>query len=399
VNEANKRLVIIGTAHVSARSIQDVKEAIENERPQAVAVELDLRRYKALTEGAREDIDIISAIKSGQGYLLLFQILLSYFQRKMGEEYGIKPGAEMLAAIEKAREIGADILLIDRDIAITMRRFWSSLSFIEKLRFIYELMKGIFGGEDVEVDEMLEDDILKVMMKEFRSISPKAAEVLIDERDAYMAGNLLKALTRYDSIVAVVGAGHKEGIEGFLRDPAKIPPVSELEKVETKRFSVFKLISYTILAVVVLIFAAVISTMNTEIILKAFAIWFLANGILSAAGAAIAGAHPFSILAAFLSAWMTSLNPAIAAGWVSGLVEAWIRKPGAKDIEELSKAQSIRDLLRNRLFKILLVAALTNIGSMAGTIIGGYYAWKVTGIDVAATIKERVLEVLTFFRP
>jgi pheromone shutdown-related protein TraB len=391
----NKRLVIIGTAHVSAKSVQDVKDAIESERPQAVAVELDLRRYKALTEGTREDIDIISAIKSGQGYLLLFQILLSYFQRKMGEEYGIKPGAEMLAAIEKAKEIGADILLIDRDIAITMRRFWSSLGFVEKLRFIYELIKGIFGGEDLEVDEMLEDDILKVMMKEFRSISPRAAKVLIDERDAYMAGNLLKALVKYDSVVAVVGAGHKEGIENFLRNPDKIPPINELEKVDTKRFSVFKLISYTILAIVLLIFAAVISTMNTEIILKAFAIWFLANGILSAAGAAIAGAHPFSILAAFLSAWMTSLNPAIAAGWVSGLVEAWIRKPGAKDIEALSKAQNIRELLRNKLFRILLVAAFTNIGSMAGTIIGGYYAWKVTGIDVAAIIKERVL---TFFR-
>ncbi|AEA46614.1 TraB family protein [Archaeoglobus veneficus SNP6] len=390
--EREKRIIIVGTAHVSPKSIKDVEETIEREKPQAVAVELCMRRYLAL-KGEKQDIPVVDIIKRGEAHLLLFQLLLSYFQRKIGEEYGVKPGDEMLAAIKKAEEVGADVLLIDRDIAITFRRFWNSLSFVEKLKIVYNLLKGLFSKDDVDVDEMLKEDVLEVMVKEFRDIAPSAAKTLIDERDAFMAANLIAALKKYDKIVAVVGAGHKKGLERFISNPASIPPIEKLLEVK-KGINVMNILGYTIVAFVIMLFIAVIATLNTGIILKAFAYWFLINGILSAIGAAIAGAHPLSILTAFCVAWLTSLNPAIAAGWVSGLVEAWKRSPTSRDIEELSKAESLSQLVRNRVFRILLVAALTNVGSIAGTIIGAWYVMQVTGIDIVEILRENFTHLL-----
>jgi len=392
VNRENKKVVIVGTAHVSPRSIKKVEETIENIKPQAVAVELCSRRYMAL-KGEKQDVPVVDAIKRGEAHLLLFQLLLSYFQRKIGEEYGVKPGEDMLAAVKKAEEIGADVLLIDRDISITFRRFWSSLSLFEKFKIVYHLVKGFFISDDVDIEKMLEEDVLDAIVKEFRDIAPSAAETLIDERDAFMAANILAALKKYDSIVVVVGAGHKKGIEKHLSNPETIPPINELLQVK-KGISLTKIAGYTIFLIVLLVFAAVISTLNTALILKAFMYWFLINGILAALGAAIARAHPLSVLAAFCSAWLTSLNPAIAAGWVSGIVEAWKRGPTTKDIEELSKVNSLSELMRNRIFRILLVAALTNVGSVAGTLIGLHYVVQLTGVNIAEVLKNCISSIL-----
>ena len=380
-------VIIVGTAHVSKRSIEEVAKTIEEERPQAVAVELDFKRFMAL-QGKHQDISVVDVIKKGDVFLVLIQLLLSYFQKKVGEEYGVKPGQEMLVAIEKAKEIGADILLIDRDIAVTFKRFWQSLSFFEKAKLIYHMLKSIFGDEDVDVDEMLKEDVLEVIVREFREIAPSAAKVLIDERDAYMASKLIEASKRYDKIVAVVGAGHKKGIEKYLKNPELLPDIGELERVKERKFSILKLLSFAIFAMIAITFLVVISTMNSQIIMMAFLYWFLINGILSALGTLIAGGHPLSALAAFLSAWLTSLNPMIAAGWVSGLVEAKIRKPTSKDLEDLVNAESFRDLMRNRIFRVLLVAALTNVGSFIGTIYGAYVIMRITGVNVPEMIRH-----------
>jgi len=390
--DETKRVIIVGTAHVSPKSIEEVVETIEKERPQAVAVELCVQRYLAL-KGEKQNIPVLDIIKKGEAHLILFQLLLSYFQRKIGEEYGVKPGEEMLAAITKAEETGAEVLLIDRDIAITFRRFWNSLSIIEKLKIGYNLIKGFFSREDVDVDEMLKENILDAMVKEFRDIAPSAARSLIDERDAFMATNILAALKKYNSIVVVVGAGHKKGIQRYLSNPELIPPVEELTEIK-KGTNYLKIIGYAIFALVILIFAAILSTLNTVLILKAFVIWFIINGILAATGAAIAGGHPYSIIAAFCSAWLTSLNPAMAAGWVSGVVEAWKRNPTTRDIEELSKADSFSHLIKNRVFRILLVAALTNLGSMIGTFVGLYYVMQATGVNIMEVLRNNTAIVL-----
>jgi len=389
-----KKLIIVGTAHVSKKSVEEVRELIEKERPDAVAVELCPRRYHALVHGQREEISIANVIKSGNVFMLIFQLILAYFQRRVGEETGVKPGSEMLTAIEKAREVGADVILIDRDIGVTFKRFWQKLSFFEKMRLIVHLIKSSFSGEDIEVDEMLEEDVLDMLVREFRKISPNAAKVLIDERDIYMAANLLNALSRYNKIVAVVGAGHRKGIENALLKLKNSPvDLRELEEVKRGR-NYLKIFMGAFTALIIATFILIATSLNAEVLIRAFIYWFLINGILSAIGAAIARGHPLSIITAFLCAWMTSLNPMIAAGWVSGLVEAWIRKPTVEDFSKLVEADSFREMLRNRFFRVLLVAALTNVGSMIGTIYGGWYILTTFGVDVAKVVGERVVEII-----
>ncbi len=382
-----KKLIIVGTAHVSKESVENVKRIIEEEKPDAVAVELCYRRYKTLVEDYREVLPITDLIKRGETFLLLFQTILSYFQRRIAKDYGVRVGEEMLAAIEKAREIGADVLLIDRDITITLKRFWQSLSFFEKLKLVYYVIKDFFSKEEIEIEELMKEDILDRLVKEFRKISSNAARVLIDERDEYMAAKLIEAMQKYDKIVAVVGAGHKKGIERILREHQRID-LKKLEEVKRgvnyfKILSVF--ISLTILSVFV--FIAVLSVQK---FFEAFLFWFLINGVLAAIGATIARAHPISITLAFLSAWLTSLNPMIAAGWVAAIAETWVRKPKSSDLAELIEVNSFKELLNNRIFRILLIAALTNIGSAIGTVYGSYYILTHFGIDIVKEISGKL---------
>ena len=387
-----KEVLIVGTAHVSKKSVEEVERIIEETKPDAVAVELCERRFQSLIHGKQQEISIVDIIRRGEAPLLLFQLIMSYFQRKIGEEYGVKPGAEMLAAVKKAEEVGADVLLIDRDIGITFRRFWNSLSFTEKLKLIFYLLKSTFFEKDeIDVDEMLKEDVLEILVREFRKISPSAAKILIDERDRFMAYNILSALKDYNKIVVVVGAGHKKGIEKLLNSGSI--DVSDLLYVKRSRFSVSKLIGYGAAIFVILLFGFILLNLNSSALITAFTYWFLINGVLAALGAFLAKGHPLSILAAFLSAWLTSLNPAIAAGWISGIVEAWIRKPTTRDLQEITKANSFKELIENKFFRVLLVAALTNVGSGVGTFLGIYYVIKITGIDITGFLKDLVFSI------
>ncbi len=368
---------VVGTAHVLKESVEVVERVIEDVKPDAVAVELCPKRLQALM-GESPNVSLSEILKSGNVFLALLQVILSFIQKKIGEETGVKPGEEMLTAIRKAREIGADVILIDRDIGITFNRLWQRMSLLEKLKLFWHIFKGFFTKDDVEnvlsnVDELVE---------EFRKVSPKASEVLIDERDAYMAYNVLKASERYDRIVVVVGAGHKSGLESYLRNPNKIPPIESLLEVRRGRISASKVFGFFLSALVVCSFAYILTKLGTGLALKAFLYWFLINGVFSALGATLALAHPLSILSAFLCAWLTSINPLIAAGWIAGYVELKVRKPKIDDLVELIKAESFRELFKNKAFRVLLVTALTNLGSMIGTIYGAYVILKMTGIDV-----------------
>uniref|UniRef100_A0A7J2TJS9 TraB/GumN family protein n=1 Tax=Archaeoglobus fulgidus TaxID=2234 RepID=A0A7J2TJS9_ARCFL len=366
-----KKLIIIGTAHVSRRSVEEVLNAIEKERPDAVAVELCPRRFNALF-GNREDFDLVRILKKGDFFLVLFQILLGYFQRKMGEEMNIRPGEEMIAAIKKAKEIGSDVLLIDRDIAITFKRLWTKMSFFEKLKLFYSLLRGFFGKGNV--DEVLKN--VDALVEEFRKISPRAAEVLIDERDAFMAFNLRRALEKYNKVLAVVGAGHKKGIIDWLQRDVNVEDLLKIKEGKT-----FKYISIIFSILLVSIFA-IMALFAFEVLYRVFLYWFLINGIFASIGAILARAHPFSVLTAFFCAWFTSLNFLIAAGWFSGFVEALIRKPTVKDVEDLFKAKSFREMMKNRFFRVIFVAAMTNVGSTIGTIYGSYYIATNFGVEI-----------------
>ncbi len=385
-------IVIVGTAHVSEKSVQEVVGKIEQLRPDIVAVELCLARYRAITGQEEErEIKISELLSGGKLYLLLVQWFLAYIQRKMGEEMGVKPGSEMLAAIEAAKKAGARVALVDRDISITIQRFWSAMSLLDKVRLVWSLLPAAFGrGEDeeIDIDSITQDDIVSQMISEFRKISPGAANVLVDERDAFLARNLY-LLSKQGRVLAVVGAGHREGITKHLEHPEKIPAMERLNEKPGRKITLVKVLgvvfSLLILATVALV---VITAQSSQSMLEALLIWFVFTGGLSALGVLLARGHPLSALTALMVAWMTTLNPFVAAGWFAGMVEAWKIKPTVTDLKSLASADSFSQMLENRLFKVIWVAALSNLGAMAGTFAGIYLIWKTMGLDIEALLQQ-----------
>jgi pheromone shutdown-related protein TraB len=383
--EEGKRgeIVIVGTAHVSEKSVQEVTRAIEDLHPDVVAVELCQGRYRALT-GQEEtgELQIKEILSGGKLYLLLVQWFLAYIQKKIGSDLGVKPGSEMIAAIEVAERTGARVALVDRDIAVTIQRFWSAMSFLEKAKLVGSMIPAAFGkGEEIDIEKVTEEDVVSAIIEEFREVSPGAAQVLIDERDAYIARNLIR-LGKEGRVVAVVGAGHKEGITKYLAHPEKIPPFENMTRISKRRISVPKIFGAALMLLVLATIAAVlISGSSTENLFSALKIWFVVNGVLSALGVVLARGHPLSALTAFMIAWLTSLNPLMAAGWFAGIVEAWKRKPTMADTKKLADAETFKELMTIPLFRVILVAALANVGSVAGTVLGAYLILKMSGLS------------------
>jgi len=376
-------IVIVGTAHVSEKSVQEVTQAIEDLHPDIVAVELCQGRYRALT-GQEEDgeIQIKEILSGGKLYLLLVQWFLAYIQKKIGSDLGVKPGSEMIAAIEVAERTGARVALVDRDIAVTIQRFWSAMSLLEKAKLFASMIPAAFGrGDEIDIEKVTEEDVVSAIIEEFREVSPGAAQVLIDERDAYIARNLIR-LGSEGRVVAVVGAGHRDGITKYLAHPEKIPPFENMTRISKRRISAPKLFGAALMLLVVVTIAAVlISSTSAENIFSALKVWFLVNGVLSALGVILARGHPLSALTAFMIAWLTSLNPLMAAGWFAGIVEAWKRKPTMADTKKLADAETFKELMAIPLFRVILVAALANIGSVAGTVLGAYLILRMSGLS------------------
>lgn len=369
---SGKRIIIVGTAHVSDKSVAEVNEVIEREKPDIVAVELDRARYQAL-KGEEEvrEINVRELLSEGKLYHFLIHWFLAYVQKKIGTDAGVKPGAEMLAAIEKAEKTGARVALIDRDIQITLGRFWNKMSFFEKLKLSFSLVGASlgFGTKEIDMDTVTDEDVVTQLIAELRKLAPSAASVLIDERDAFMAKKLIE-ISREGSVVAVVGAGHREGIQRYLDAPESIPSVQELSTLPKKGFSWFKAATIAIIAMILGILALlVLGGIPLEKLLTAMLYLFAAQGILAAVGVIIARGHPFSALTAFGLAWFGFLHPFLAVGWLAGLVEAHFRPPTTEDFRTIMKAETVKELMQNKLFRIILVAGLANLGSMAGTFV------------------------------
>ena len=381
------KIVIIGTAHVSEKSVEEVKTTIRKLKPDIVAVELCRGRYDSLKGNVQEkQLPIKDILGGGKVYFYLINWLLAYVQKKIGEDMGVKPGSEMLMAIEEAEASGARVALIDRDIQITLQRFWGRMKFFEKIRMLGSLVGGLIGigkGADIDIDSITEQDVVTALVSELRDFAPTAAEVLIDERDAYLAGSILRtAAGGNKTIVVVVGAGHKPGILKYLKEPKSIPPLGSLIEIPKKRFSAGKVIGFGIVGLAIAVFLLLLlSGTPLELLLIAFGWWFLINGTLSAAGTLLAGGHPYSIATAFLVAWLTSLNPMMAAGWFAGLVEAKQRNPTTEDIKALAGIDTVGEMFKNKFMRVLLVASFANVGSVIGTFIGAYVMVQVTGID------------------
>lgn len=376
-------MVLVGTAHVSRRSVEDVRRAIEEYDPDIVCVELDERRREVLEDRKGfEERPITEMIRGNKAAFFIAHILLSSYQRRLGEEFGAEPGAEMLAAIEAAREREIEVVLADREIGVTLRRAWTRMGLREKLRLLWEFLKAMTGAEELEeeidLEELMDEDVLTMMMEELSAIAPSIGEVLIEERDAYLAKRIQEASER-GTVVAVVGAGHVRGIRERLRDPAALEAtdLADLEAVPETGVSWLKVIGVGIVAVVLAIFGFLIYrgfiTGDYTQLVDAFIFWVLINGSLSALGAAIARGHPFSIGTAFVAAPITSLNPTLAAGWFAGLVELKMRTPLVRDFEAMATVETFRDWVDNRVTRVLLVTAFANLGSVVGTWIGAAY--------------------------
>lgn len=374
---------IVGTAHVSEKSVQEVTAAIEEFRPDIVAVELCLGRYKALT-GQEEDQELkISELISGKKlYVLLVQMFLAYIQKGIGDKYGVRPGSEMLAAIEMAQKIGARFSLVDREVGITIQRFWSAMGFIDKIKIFFALAPAALGldEEDIDIDNITQDDVVSQMISEFRKISPAATNVLIDERDAYIAKNLYE-LSKEGKVLAVVGAGHKEGISKLLANPNTIPTVENLTEKPAKKITFVKVFGAAMMLLMLTTIGLILAKgYSSHTILLAFGIWFVVHGVLSCIGVVVARGHPLSALTALAMGWMTNLIPFAAAGWFAGMVEAWKRKPTVTDLKRLADAKTFDDMMDNSFFRVVLVAALANVGALAGTFLAIYLIWVRLGL-------------------
>ena len=375
--KVNNNIILVGTAHISKDSVKEVKDAIEKYKPDVVAVELCEKRYEAITKKDQwENTPITSLLKSDKAYLVLAQTFLSSIQRKLGKEYGVEPGSEMIAAINESKKQDIEVALVDRDISATLKRAWRKMGIREKFRLAWEFMKALFGYDEEELEELdlkelMKQDVISAMMKEFGEIAPSVATVLIHERDEYIAKRIQDE-SKKGKVLAVVGAGHIEGIKNHLGKKILDVDLHELEQLPKKRVSIAKLVAYSIPVLFVALLVWMLMTKGPDAwnsIADIFITWFLINGILSAIGAAIARGHPFSIAAAFIAAPFTSLNPAVAAGWFAGIVEAKMRTPMVKDFQNLSKIESIKDFLNNKVIRLLMVVALANVGSMIGTFV------------------------------
>ena len=398
-----KGIVVVGTAHVSEKSINEVNETIEREHPDIVAIELCQGRYEALV-GKQEvkEIPVRELLSADKFHHFLIHWLLSYVQKKIGADMGIKPGAEMLAAIEKAKQIEARIALVDRDIQITLQRLWSGMTLFEKAKITFAIIAaglGIGGTKEIDINTVTDADVVTQLVEELRKYAPSAAKVLIDERDAYIARNLLD-ISHDGHVVAVVGAGHRAGIQKYLEHPETLPAFSSLTTLPKKRFGILKAATILIIVTAIFMLAAMIiyGQISLATMLTAIAYLFITQGILSAAGVMIARGHPFSVLTAFSLAWFGFIHPFLAVGWLAGLVEAYFRPPTHDDFTTLTEASNLKELMNNKLFRIILVAALANIGSMVGTFVAiplmVHYLGIPDPLGIIKTALENVLKLV-----
>ncbi|MFB6195771.1 MAG: TraB/GumN family protein [Haloplanus sp.] len=525
------RVRVVGTAHVSADSVREVEDAIEADRPDVVAVELDEGRYRQLQGETPEDIEPGDLLRGNTVFQFLAYWMLSYVQARLGEKFDITPGADMMAAVETAEDLGIDVALVDRDIQTTMQRFWARMGLLEKARVVgglafgvtdargiglalgvvagviagpllglfgpslgltlpvltrvtggvliavvvgfvgwlladevfdpdtalvaaagVGLAAGLIGGvglgladgvvaslgaffprvigsltlglvggvtvgllggylahragygaptdeefDEFDLESLTDTDVVSVMMEEFRSFSPAGARALIDERDAYIAHELVALREAGKDVVAVVGAGHREGIEAYLDAPETLPSRESLVGADSGRGvpwlkAVGVLVSFGFLAFFLLLAMAGV---RDGFLLRLFAAWFVVNGVFAAGLARLAGARWSSTLVGGLVAWMTSVNPLLAPGWFTGYVELRHTSVNVSDIGTLNDLLSdeekpIRRLVSEMfdvpLFRLIMIVAMTNIGSMIASLLFAVYvlplfATEIGGID------------------
>lgn len=371
INKDGREFIIVGTAHISRQSADLVKEVIEKEKPDVVCVELDEKRLKALSEKNRwENLDLRKIIKEKQLSTLIVNLVLSSYQKKLGEKLGVSPGTELLEAVQVANEKNIPIELCDREVRITLRRAWHSMNLWQKSKFLAGGLGGLFEKQELTEEKLAElrnKDVLSEMMDELGKAMPVLKKIIIDERDQYIAQRMKDSNGK--KIVSVVGAGHVKGIKKFLESNEKVD-LKSIEEIP-KPSVLNKILGWGIPFIIVAsIFYIGFSQGITEAGSNAL-FWILACGIPSAIGSLLAAAHPVTILASFLSAPITSLSPLIGVGYVAAFVQAYMQPPIVKEFQEVSKDfRKVSNWWKNRLLKVFLVFILSSIGGVIGTSVG-----------------------------
>ncbi|MDP6431993.1 MAG: TraB/GumN family protein [SAR324 cluster bacterium] len=366
-----KKILLIGTAHISQSSVDEVNTVINQVNPDTVCIELCSSRYQAmLAKDQWKNMDIFKVIREGKSFLLFANLIMTAFQKRLGSRLGVKPGSEMFEAANVAEKLNSELVLADRDVKITLQRTWRGMRFWGKMKVLGQLLASLFLREEIseeEIEKLKESDALSEAMKMLAEQSPEMKRILIDERDQYMAEKIRQSEGKI--IVAVVGAGHVKGLTAELENKHNL---DELESVPPTSKAVAWL-KWGIPALIIALIVYGFFTVDTDVSIEMIQRWFLINGTLSALGTAAAFGHPITIAVAFIAAPFTSLNPTIAAGWVAGLVEALLRKPKVHDFENLADdITHLRGFWQNNITRILLVVIFANLGSAIGTFAGGF---------------------------
>lgn len=374
-----RKIVLVGTAHVSKQSAQEVIDTIEQHQPRCICVELDAQRLQALIGNKRwQNLNIRQIIKRKEGTLLLVSILLSNFQRRIGKTLNVEPGQEMKVATQMAKKNGLPLVLCDRNIRTTLLRAWREGGVWSKLKLFTLLLSSLFERRSIseqEVESLKQEDALTSMMSEMARYLPVFKRVFLEERDQYLAVKIYRAVRKHTSAVAVIGAGHLPGVAHHLQE--LLASDEDNETIDVKKLdeipSRSKIGRIIKIVIPIALGALIVSGFffgNPQRGVQNIIYWVLANGIASAIGSTIALAHPFTIIASFLFAPITSLNPTIGVGFVTALVELALRKPRALDLQNIGRdSQTIKGFYKNRVTKVLLVFVLSSIGSAVGTFI------------------------------
>lgn len=389
----DRRLTLLGTAHVSKQSADTVTQLIDTGDYDAVAIELCDSRHKAIMDpDSLAKQDLLKVIREGKAPMVMASLALGAFQQRLADQFGIKPGAEMRAAMEGAEQHNLFIHLVDREIGTTLRRVYHSVPWWKRLGIFSGLISSVISKDKIEekdIERLKEGDMLESTFDEFATESGELYEPLIDERDRFMALKIFEAiqLNEPDHMLAVMGAGHLKGTQKYLAELIKESPesakiASRVEKLNELpvKTPIWRFIPWLIAGLVVVGFIIGFNR-SPELGWDLVSTWVLVNGTLSAIGAAIALAHPLTILTAFVAAPITSLNPTIGAGMVAGAAELYFRKPQVEDFSQLRQDTSeMKGWWRNRVSRVLLVFLLSTLGSAAGTYIAGFQIFgKLTG--------------------
>jgi pheromone shutdown-related protein TraB len=368
----DREVILVGTAHVSQESVDLVRKVITDEQPDCVCVELDEKRYKALSSRKRwEALDLKEIIRKKQLSTLLVNLILSSYQKKLGMQLGVMPGTELLEATKAAKEQGINIALCDRDVRVTLRRAWHQTSFLKKGYLVATLLVSLFDKTEITEEKLAElkkKDVLSELMSELGEAMPELKKVLIDERDVYLAEKIKTSAGK--RLVAVVGAGHVEGIKKVINeDHSKaLPEISTFPPVS----SAIKVLGWSIPLLIIGSLVAIGIMKGSEAAGANLLYWILANGIPSAIGAALAWGHPLTIASAFGAAPVTSLTPVIGAGYVTAFVQVMLRPPVVREFETVTEDMAtLGGWWKNKLLRVFLTFLLPGFGSMIGTWIGG----------------------------